>query len=214
MAARGYLVLFINPRGSTTYGQEFGNITQYRYPGDDYRDLMIGVDKVLKRPYVDSKRLAVTGGSGGGVLTDWIITHTDRFSAAVSQRDIANWTSWWYTTDLPLFQPEWFRSPPFENPQEYAELSAITFVKNIHTPTMFLLGEADSLAPASSGGEQLFRALKYLKRPTVLVEFPRETHELSRSGEPWHRIERLDHIVGWFDKWVMGVPHPEYEIDR
>ena len=212
MAAKGYVVLYINPRGSTSYGQEFGNIIQYHYPGDDYRDLMIGVDELLKRGYVDEKKLGVTGGSGGGVLTDWAVTQTDRFAAAVSQRDISNWTSWWYTADFTLFQPRWFKAPPFEDPQDYASRSAITFVEKIHTPMLFVLGEADSRTPVESGGEQLFRALKYLKRPTAMVMFPRETHELSRSGEPWHRVERLDHIVGWFDKWLMGVPHPEYDV--
>lgn len=212
MAARGYVVLYVNPRGSTSYGQDFGNIIQYHYPGDDYRDLMIGVDELLKRGYIDPKKLAVTGGSGGGVLTDWTITHTDRFAAAVSQRDISNWASWWYTADFTLFQPNWFKAPPFEDPQDYSDRSAITFVKNIHTPVMFVLGESDYRTPQDSGGEQLFRALKYMKRPTAMVVFPRETHELSRSGEPWHRIERLDHIVSWFDKWIMGIPHPEYDI--
>jgi dipeptidyl aminopeptidase/acylaminoacyl peptidase len=212
MAAKGYVVLYINPRGSTSYGQDFGNIIQYHYPGDDYRDLMIGIDELLKRGYVDEKKLGVTGGSGGGVLTDWAVTQTDRFAAAVSQRDISNWTSWWYTADFTLFQPRWFKAPPFEDPQDYANRSAITFVEKIHTPMLFVLGEADSRTPAESGGEQLFRALKYLKRPTAMVMFPRETHELSRSGEPWHRVERLDHIVGWFDKWLMGVPHPEYDV--
>ena len=212
MAAKGYVVLYVNPRGSTSYGQDFGNIIQYHYPGDDYRDLMIGVDVLLKRGYIDPKKLGVTGGSGGGVLTDWTVTHTDRFAAAVSQRDISNWASWWYTADFTLFQPNWFKAPPFENPQDYANLSAITFVKNIHTPVMFVLGESDYRTPQDSGGEQLFRALKFLKRPTAMIVFPRETHELSRSGEPWHRIERLDHIVGWFDKWIMGVPHPEYDV--
>lgn len=212
MAAKGYVVLYINPRGSTSYGQDFANIIQYHYPGDDYRDLMIGVDELLKRGYVDPKKLAVTGGSGGGVLTDWTVTHTDRFAAAASQRDISNWASWWYTADFTLFQANWFKAPPFEDPQDYANRSAITFVKNIHTPVLFVLGEADYRTPQDSGGEQLFRALKYLKRPTAMVVFPRETHELSRSGEPWHRIERLDHIVGWFDKWLMGVPHPEYDV--
>ena len=212
MAARGYVVLYLNPRGSTSYGQDFGNIIQYHYPGDDYRDLMIGVDELLKRGYIDPKKLAVTGGSGGGVLTDWTITHTDRFAAAVSQRDISNWASWWYTADFTLFQPEWFQAPPFEDPQDYANRSAITFVKNIHTPVLFVLGESDYRTPQDSGGEQLFRALKFLKRPTAMVVFPRETHELSRSGEPWHRIERLDHIVDWFDKWIMDVPHPEYDV--
>jgi dipeptidyl aminopeptidase/acylaminoacyl peptidase len=212
MAAKGYVVLYVNPRGSTSYGQEFGNIIQYRYPGDDYRDLMAGVDEVVKRGYIDPKKLGVTGGSGGGVLTDWTITHTDRFAAAVSQRDISNWASWWYTADFTLFQASWFKAPPFEDPQDYTNRSAITFVKNIHTPVLFVLGEADYRTPQDSGGEQLFRALKFLKRPTAMVVFPRETHELSRSGEPWHRIERLDHIVNWFDKWMMGVPHPEYDV--
>jgi dipeptidyl aminopeptidase/acylaminoacyl peptidase len=212
MAAKGYVVLYINPRGSTSYGQDFGNIIQYHYPGDDYRDLMVGVDEVLKRGYVDAKKLGVTGGSGGGVLTDWTVTQTDRFAAAVSQRDISNWASWWYTADFTLFQPNWFKAPPFQDPKDYANRSAITFVEKIHTPMMFILGQADYRTPQDSGGEQLFRALKFLKRPTAMVVFPRETHELSRSGEPWHRIERLDNIVGWFDKWLMGVPHPEYEV--
>ena len=212
MAAKGYVVLYINPRGSTSYGQDFGNIIQYHYPGDDYRDLMIGVDEVLKAGYVDPKKLGVTGGSGGGVLTDWTITHTNRFAAAVSQRDISNWASWWYTADFTLFTPQWFKAPPFEDPQDYANRSAITFVKDIHTPVLFVLGESDYRTPQDSGGEQLFRALKYMKRPTAMVVFPRETHELSRSGEPWHRIERLDHIVGWFDKWLMDVSHPEYDV--
>jgi len=212
MAAKGYVVLYINPRGSTSYGQDFGNIIQYHYPGDDYRDLMVGVDQVLKRGYVDPKKLGVTGGSGGGVLTDWTVTQTDRFAAAVSQRDISNWASWWYTADFTLFQPNWFKAPPFQDPNDYANRSAITFVEKIHTPMMFILGQADYRTPQDSGGEQLFRALKYLKRPTAMVVFPRETHELSRSGEPWHRIERLDNIVGWFDKWLMDVPHPEYDV--
>jgi dipeptidyl aminopeptidase/acylaminoacyl peptidase len=213
MAAKGYVVLYVNPRGSTSYGQEFANIIQYHYPGDDYRDLMVGVDELLKRGYIDSKKLGVTGGSGGGVLTDWTITHTDRFAAAVSQRDISNWASWWYTADFTLFQPNWFKAPPFEDPQDYSDRSAITFVKNIHTPVLFVLGESDYRTPQDSGGEQLFRALKYMKRPTAMVVFPRETHELSRSGEPWHRIERLEYIVGWFDKWMMGTPHPEFDIN-
>jgi dipeptidyl aminopeptidase/acylaminoacyl peptidase len=202
MAAKGYVVLYPNPRGSTGYGQEFGNLIQYHYPGDDARDLLAGVDAVLARGFVDEKRLGVTGGSGGGVLTDWIVSHNNRFAAAVSQRDISNWASWWYTADFTLFQANWFKAPPFEDPADYANRSAITFVKDIHTPMLFVLGEEDSRTPADSGGMQLFRALKYLKRPTEMVMFPRETHELSRSGEPWHRIERLEHIVEWFDRWM------------
>ena len=212
MAAKGYVVLYVNPRGSISYGQEFGNIIQYHYPGDDYRDLMAGVDELIKRGYVDPKKLGVTGGSGGGVLTNWTVTQTDRFAAAVSQRDISDWATWWYTADFTLFHENWFKAPPFQDRADYTNRSAITYVEKIHTPMMFVLGQADYRTPQDAGGEQLFRALKYLKRPTAMVVFPGETHELSRSGEPWHRIERLENIVGWFDKWLMGVPHPEFEV--
>jgi dipeptidyl aminopeptidase/acylaminoacyl peptidase len=211
MAAKGYVVLYPNPRGSTTYGQQFGNIIQYHYPGDDFRDLMIGVDEVLKRGYVDTKKLGVTGGSGGGLLTDWIVGHTDRFAAAVAQRDIANWAAWWYSADFTLFQPSWFKAPPFEDPQDYVNRSPITYVKNVHTPLMLVLGEADYRTPPGAGGEEMFRALKFLKRPVIMVRFPGESHELSRSGQPWHRVERLEHIVGWFDKYLQGIRKPEYD---
>jgi len=212
MAAKGYVVLYPNPRGSTSYGQQFGNIIQYKYPGDDYKDLMIGVDEVLKRGYVDANKLGVTGGSGGGLLTDWTVTQTHRFHAAVSQRDIADWTSWWYTADFTLFQPNWFKAPPFDDPQDYIKRSPITYIKNVDTPMMFILGDVDWRTPPGSGGEQMFRALKFMHKPTVMVHFPGESHELSRSGQPWHRVERLDHIVGWFDKWLMGIPNPEYDM--
>lgn len=211
MAAKGYVVVYPNPRGSTSYGQEFGNIIQYNYPGDDYKDLMAGVDEVIKRGYIDTTKLGVTGGSGGGVLTDWTVTKTDRFAAAVSQRDISDWSAWWYTADFSQFQPTWFKGAPFEDPG-FKERSAITYVDKIKTPMMFILGEADYRTPPPAGGEELFRALKYRKIPTVMVRFPGESHELSRSGQPWHRIERLQHIVGWFDHYLMGVPKPEYEV--
>ncbi len=212
MAAKGYVVLYPNPRGSTTYGQEFGNIIQYHYPGDDYKDLMAGVDELIKRGYIDEKKLGVTGGSGGGLLTNWTIGQTARFAAAVSQRDIASWADWWYTADFTLFQPTWFKAPPFEDPEDYKARSPITYINNVKTPLMLILGEADWRTPTYAGGEEMFRALKYRKIPTVMVRFPNETHELSRSGQPWHRIERLQHIVGWFDHWLKGMPKPEYEV--
>ena len=212
MAAKGYVVLYPNPRGSTTYGQEFGNIIQYHYPGDDFKDLMAGVDELVKRGYIDENKLGVTGGSGGGLLTDWTVGHTTRFAAAVAQRDIASWADWWYTADFTLFQPSWFKAPPFEDPEDFKARSPITYINNVRTPMMFILGEADWRTPTYAGGEEMFRALKYKKIPTVMVRFPNETHELSRSGQPWHRIERLEHIVGWFDKWLMAMPKPEYEV--
>jgi dipeptidyl aminopeptidase/acylaminoacyl peptidase len=212
MAAKGYVVLYPNPRGSTTYGQEFGNIIQHNYPGDDYKDLMAGVDELIRRGYIDEKKLAVTGGSGGGLLTNWTIGQTTRFAAAVSQRDIASWTDWWYTADFTLFHPTWFKAPPFEDPEDYRRRSPITYVNKIQTPLMLILGEVDWRTPTGPGGEAMFRALKYRKVPTVMVRFPNESHELSRSGQPWHRIERLQHIVGWFDKWIMGASKPEYDV--
>jgi dipeptidyl aminopeptidase/acylaminoacyl peptidase len=210
MAAKGYVVLFTNPRGSTSYGQDFGNIIQFHYPGDDYKDLMAGVDEVIKKGYADVNRLGVTGGSGGGLLTNWTITQTQRFKAAVAQRDIADWYGFWFTADFTLFQPTWFRKAPWEDPQDFTSRSPITHVANVTTPLMLVLGDEDYRTPPPNGGEMMFRALKYRKIPTVMVRFPRETHELSRSGEPRHRVERLQHIVGWMDQWLMDKKNPAY----
>ncbi len=212
MAAKGYVVLYPNPRGSTSYGQDFGNVIQYHYPGDDFKDLMLGVDEGIKRGYIDDKKLGVTGGSGGGLLTNWVIGHTERFAAAVAQRDIASWEAWWYTADFTLFQPTWFKGPPFQEQEDFKARSPITYITKVKTPSMFILGETDTRTPSGAGGEEMFRALKFLKIPTVMVKFPNETHELSRAGQPWHRIERLQHILGWFDKWLTGATKPEYDI--
>ena len=213
MAAKGYVVLYPNPRGSTSYGQDFGNIIQYKYPGDDFKDLMAGVDEVVRRGGIDEKKMGVTGGSGGGLLTNWVVGHTDRFAAGVAQRDIADWANWWYTADFTLFQPRWFKTPPFKDEEgDYKARSPITYINNVKTPLMLVLGENDTRTPPGAGGEQMFRALKFRKIPTVMVKFPDETHELSRAGQPWHRVERLQHIVGWFDHWLLGVAKPEYEV--
>lgn len=210
MAAKGYIVLYPNPRGSTSYGEEFANIIQFQYPGDDFKDLMAGVDALLATGTVDPKKLGVTGGSGGGLLTNWVVTQTDRFAAAVAQRDIADWAMLWYVTDFSLFQPTWFHKAPFEDPEDFKARSPITYIERVKTPMMFILGEADWRTPPMQGGEMMFRALKYRHIPTVMVRFPGESHELSRSGQPWHRIERLEHIVAWFDHYLMVVPKPEY----
>lgn len=209
MAAKGYIVLYPNPRGSTTYGQDFGNVIQYHYPGDDFKDLMTGVDELIARGWVDPEKLGVTGGSGGGVLTNWTVGHTDRFKAAVSQRSIADWTGWWYAADI--IMPAWFHGAPWESEAEFKERSPITYIDKIKTPLMLIEGESDLRTPPADGGEEMFRALRYLKRPTVMVRFPGETHELSRSGKPEHRVERLQHIVAWFDKYLMGQEIHTYD---
>jgi dipeptidyl aminopeptidase/acylaminoacyl peptidase len=212
MAAKGYVVVYPNPRGSTTYGQQFANVIQHNYPGDDFHDLMDCVDAVVKLGYVDSTKMGVTGGSGGGLLTDWTVTQTTRFKAAVSQRDITDWSNWWYTADFTLFQSTWFEGAPFDKVEEFKKYSPITYITKVQTPMLFILGEADYRTPPTGGGEDFFRALKYRHIDTVMVRFPGESHELSRSGQPWHRVERLENIVNWFDKYLMGMPEPQYDI--
>ena len=214
MAAKGYVVLFPNPRGSSNYGQDFGNIIQFHYPGDDYKDLMAGVDEVVKRGYVDPKRLGVTGGSGGGLLTNWTITQTTRFAAAVSMRSIADWSGFWYTADFTQYTGSWFRKAPWEDPADFTARSPITYIKNVKTPLMLIDGDDDLRTPPADGGEIMFRALKYMKVPTVMVRVPGETHELSRSGKPRHRVERLQHILGWFDKYLQGKSVATYDLPR
>jgi dipeptidyl aminopeptidase/acylaminoacyl peptidase len=212
MAAKGYVVLYPNPRGSTTYGQDFGNIIQYHYPGDDYKDLMAGVDDLIARGWVDPDKLGVTGGSGGGLLTNWVIGQTTRFKAAASQRSIADWADFWYTADFAQFTPSWFRGAPWEQAADFKARSPITYIDRVQTPLMLIEGEADYRTPPTSGGEQMFRALKYRKIPTVMIRFPGESHELSRSGVPKHRVERLDHIVAWFDKYLQGKDIHTYDV--
>ena len=212
MAAKGYVVIYPNPRGSTTYGEKFANVIQDNYPNDDFHDLMDSVDAVVKKGWADPEKLGVTGGSGGGLLTDWTVTQTNRFKAAVAQRDIVDWANWWYTADLGDFNPFWMKPAPFDHLDAYHDRSPLTFVNNIKTPMMFILGDADYRTPPNAGGEVFFRALKYKKIPTVMVRFPRESHELSRSGEPWHRVERLENIVSWFDKYLKGECEPQYDV--
>jgi dipeptidyl aminopeptidase/acylaminoacyl peptidase len=212
MAAKGYIVLYPNPRGSTSYGQDFGNVIQYHYPGDDYKDLMAGVDELVSRGWADPEKLGVTGGSGGGVLTNWTVGHTNRFKAAVSQRSIADWRDFWFTADFTLFTPFWFRGAPWEQEADFKERSPITYIDKMNTPLMLIEGESDLRTPPGSGGEQMFRALKYRKIPTVMVRFPGESHELSRSGKPAHRVARLENILAWFDKYLQGQDIHTYDV--
>ena len=157
-------------------GQEFGNIIQYHYPATIIK-IMVVFTGLVKRGYVDEKRSGVTGGSGGGLLTNWTIGKTTRFAAAVSQRDIADWADRRYTADFTLFQPSWFKAPPFEDPGDYRARSPITYISKVQTPLMLILGETDYRTPTSSGGEQMF-APSYLIFLTVMVRFPNETPAL------------------------------------
>jgi dipeptidyl aminopeptidase/acylaminoacyl peptidase len=206
-AARGFVVLFTNPRGSTGYGEEFGNIIHTKYPGDDYKDLMAGVDFVVAKGYIDPKRLTVTGGSGGGLLTAWIIGQTDRFAAAVSQYPVTNWFTQVGTADGGYVHGAlWLSSLPWENPSLYLKQSPIFYAKNFRTPTMVLCGEEDLRTPIAES-EELYFALKARKVPAVLVRIPKEPHGI-RGAFPSHRIAKMEHILGWLEKWTSGPSTP------
>jgi dipeptidyl aminopeptidase/acylaminoacyl peptidase len=211
LATAGYVVLYTNPRGSTSYGEAFANVIQYRYPGDDYLDLMACVDAVIQRGFVDEARMGVTGGSGGGLLTNWIITRTRRFAAAITQRCVSEWSGMWYSSDFAMYWPFWFRKAPYEDPGEYAERSPIARVAEVETPLMVIHSEEDWRTPIAQG-EMMFRALKHRRVPTVMVRFPGESHELSRSGAPSRRVQNQRHIRRWFDRWLKGVPAEEYGV--
>ena len=202
-AGRGFVVLYTNPRGSTGYGEEFGNVIHTHYPGDDFKDLMAGVDAIIARGYIDPKRLAVTGGSGGGLLTAWAIGHTDRFAAAVSQYPVTNWITQAGTADGGYHHAAlWMKAMPWENPQQYLEHSPIFFAANFKTPTMVLTGEADLRTPIAES-EELYFALKARKVDAVLVRIPDEPHGI-RGAHPSHRIAKMEHILGWIEKYTQN----------
>ena len=203
-AAAGYVVLYVNPRGSTSYGEEFGNLIHHAYPGNDYDDLMSAVDAVLERGYVDPQSLFVTGGSGGGVLTAWIVGKTDRFRAAVSAKPVINWTSWVLTADIPAFGARyWFPGLPWERPEEYLRRSPLALVGNVKTPTMLLTGEADYRTPMSES-EQFYTALKLRGVDTALVRVPDAPHAL--IVRPSQLIAKVAHILGWFERYRTSPP--------
>lgn len=195
-AANGYAVLYTNPRGSTGYGQEFVNGIQYSYPGKDYDDLMAGVDAALKKGFIDERNLFVCGGSGGGVLTAWIVGHTDRFRAAVSMRPVINWHSFVGTTDGPMWYDQ-FQKKPWEDPMEYAARSPLTYAGNVKTPTMVMTGEADLRTPMTQS-EEYYRALKVQKKETLLVRVPDEFHGWRR---PSHQLMQQLYLLAWFEKY-------------
>lgn len=196
-AAAGYVVVYINPRGSTSYGQEFANLIHHAYPGPDYDDLMEGVDAVIERGYIDSKNLFVTGGSGGGVLTAWIVGKTDRFRAAVAAKPVINWYSFVLTSDgYPFFNRYWFPGEPWKNAEHYLRRSPISLVGNVTTPTMLMTGEDDHRTPISES-EQFYQALKLRKVETVLVRVPGASHAIIKR--PSRLIAKVQHILKWFE---------------
>ncbi|MEZ4639963.1 MAG: S9 family peptidase [Caldilineaceae bacterium] len=199
LAAQGYVVFFTNPRGSQGYGQDFVDANFNDFGGKAYEDLMAWTDHVAALPYVDETRLGVTGGSYGGYMTNWIIGHTDRFAAAVTQRSLTNLTSFNGSSDIWIFQQMFGGKPVYESLDDYWRQSPIAYVGNMVTPTLVIHSEQD-LRVAIEQGEQLFVALKLKGVDTEMVRFPEESHGLSRGGRTDRRIVRLGHILRWFEE--------------
>jgi len=195
-AAAGYVILYTNPRGSTSYGEEFGNLIHHAYPGHDFDDLMSGVDALLDKGYVDKDRLYVTGGSGGGVLTAWTVGHTDRFRAAVVAKPVINWYSFVLTSDFyNFFYKYWFAGLPWNHLKNYMERSPISYAGNVTTPTMVMGGTSDYRTPASEA-EQFYQALKLEKVDAALVRIPGASHHIAER--PSQLIAKVQYILHWF----------------
>ncbi len=199
-AAAGYVVLYTNPRGSTSYGEEFGNLIHHAYPSHDFDDLMSGIDALIARGYIDEDNLFVTGGSGGGVLSSWIVGHTDRFTAAVVQKPVINWYSFVLTSDVYTnFVKYWFPGMPWDHVEHYMSRSPISYAGNVTTPTMLLTGEADHRTPISES-EQFYQALKLQhKTDAALVRIPDAPHGI--ANRPSNLIAKVLHILAWFDRY-------------
>ena len=201
-AAAGYVVLYCNPRGSDGYGEAFRDGAHNAWGEKDMPDVMAGVDELLARGLIDEEHLAITGGSYGGFMTSWIIGHTTRFAAAVSQRGVYTLPAFVGTTDIPSFIENEFGAWPWQDYAHLWERSPLRYAPQITTPTLIIHSENDYRVPLSEA-EQLFLAIrKATDTPVRLLQFPRDGHELSRSGEPRHRVQRLQAMVEWFDRYA------------
>ena len=203
LSAAGFFVLYANPRGSSGYGHEFMYATRGQWGVMDSQDFLTGVDAALARyPEADTTRLGVSGGSYGGFMANWLTATTDRFQAAVTSRSIVNWESWWGSTDAqPLTEYE-LLGAPWERRALYRRLSPISYVENVTAPTLIIHSETDYRTPIGEG-EQWFMALKNLDVPVEMVRYPRSSHGLSRTGEPWLLVDRLERIRSWFEHWLI-----------
>ncbi|MEO1574341.1 MAG: S9 family peptidase [Pseudomonadota bacterium] len=205
-AAEGYVVAYVNPRGSTGYGEAFAQLIDLNYPGEDYDDLMSVVDELIDRKYVNPDRLFVTGGSGGGVLTAWIVGKTERFAAAATIKPVINWTTMALTGDIASFVGRhWMRAQPWEDPELYWRLSPISLVGNVTTPTLVMVGEEDYRTPTWEA-EQFYGALKLQDVPSMLVRVPGASHSIARR--PSQLIAKTDNIMGWFKRYDREAPPP------
>lgn len=200
------MALYFNPRGSTSYGEEFGNLIHHAYPGHDFDDLMSGLDAVLEEGYADPDRLFVTGESGGGVLSSWIVGHTDRFRTAAVQKPVINWHSFVLYSDGPAFFYKYlFPGPPWEHERHYMERSPLAYVGNVTTPAKLVTGEQDWRTPISET-EQHYAALQIRGVPTAKVRVPEATHGI--AARPSHLIAKVAHILGCSGSGTPRGPAP------
>ncbi|MCM2459432.1 S9 family peptidase [Pseudomonas sp. CG7] len=209
MAAAGYFVMYINPRGSASYGQAFASALADKWPGPEYEDTMSGVDYLLSRPEIDAGRLGIAGGSAGGILTDWAITHTDRFAAAVSISSIADNSLYWFLGDQPDM------AAPNIHPwldMKDRELSPITHGLNVKTPTLFMAGTRDRRTPPATGSELMFMLLKHLRVPTALIEFEGAGHVIRGGDDARHRGLSIHYLLRWMDHHLKGQSAPEFQM--
>ncbi|HEX4206402.1 MAG TPA: S9 family peptidase [Ktedonobacteraceae bacterium] len=203
LVAQGYVVFYTNPRGSTGYGYDFAHAVRGAWGEKDSIDIQLGIDELLKRGYIDEQRLGVTGGSYGGFMTNWLVSHSDRFKVAVTDRCVSNMATMFGTSDVGWdLGYDDLETTPWEDLEKYMHMSPIKYVQNIHTPLLIIHSEND-LRCSIEQSEQLFIALKYLGRETMFVRFEGQSHGLSRGGHPKLRLERLHHIQGWFAKYLQ-----------
>jgi dipeptidyl aminopeptidase/acylaminoacyl peptidase len=206
LAGAGYVVLYTNPRGSAGYGRDFALAVRGEWAVKDSLDIMAGVDTLLQKGYIDEQRLGVIGGSYGGFMTSWLVGHSDRFAAAVSDRAVNDRISFFGSSDIGSeFTINDMEVAPWDDPERYRRMSPITYVKNIHTPLLIIHSESD-LRCNIEQGEQMFAALKYMGREVLFVRFEGQSHGLSRGGHPKLRLERLRHIRSWFEQHITPGP--------
>ncbi|MBT8398660.1 MAG: S9 family peptidase [Gemmatimonadetes bacterium] len=206
LSQAGFFVLYTNPRGSSGYGHDFQYSTRGEWGIVDKEDYLGGVDAALaKYPEADPQRLGVSGGSYGGFMTNWLTATTDRFQAAVTSRSITNWESWYGTSDAQGLTEFEFFGPPWEERDLYRRLSPISYVENVSAPTLIIHSENDYRTPIGDG-EQWFMALKKRQVPVEMVRYPRSSHGLSRTGEPWLLVDRLERIRSWFVHFLIQIP--------
>ena len=202
LAANGYVVLYTNPRGSIGYGHDFALAVRGAWAEKDPEDILAGVDAVIQKGYIDEERLGVIGGSYGGFMTNWLISHSDRFKAAVTDRSVTDRASFFGSSDIGWkFAADDLESAPYEEPERHRRMSPITYVQNIHTPLLIIHSESDARCNIEQA-EQLFAALKYMGREALFVRFEGQSHGLSRGGHPHSRLERLKHIRAWFERYL------------